>query len=303
MRAKSRPSLMNWKSNKMKREEFRAWLKDQGFRDGVISSRVSNCNWIEKNVPKVDPSFLGLDEAFDMDGCRSLVNMLEFDGGPHLLAPHIGNGEVNIKNSLSTYRSALKLYIEFRQGIVHDKRTMNDQTPSKPSHTPAKRTLHGNTAPIPEECGPIAALWKQHSESREALTLALGRTSNVLGEIAERVVADYYDGKLLTASTASADIELDDGTMIQVKARIPRQGMTTSLSAIRSWNFDRLAVLLFNNSGSILFAGEINADAAMEHATEVPHTNSWNITTTDAFLTDPRMVVLTDEYNSVLTRL
>lgn len=287
----------------MRREEFKAWLKKQGFKDGPISSRVSNCSWIEKNVPKIDPSFLDLDKAFDMDGCSSLMRMLEFDGGPHLLAPHIGNGAADIKNNLSTYRSALRLYIEFRQGIVHDKRTMTNRTPSTSSHSPAKQTLHGNTAPIPKECGPIAALWKQHSESREALTSALGRTSNVLGEIAERVVAEYHNGTLLTASTASADVELDDGTMIQVKARIPRQGMTTSLSAIRSWDFDRLAILLFNNSGSILFAGEIDASAAMEHATEVPHTNSWNITTTDAFLGDSRMVDYTDEYNAVLAML
>lgn len=287
----------------MQREEFKSWLKDQGFKDGPVSSRVSNCNWIEKNVPKADPSFPGLDEAFDIDGCSSLMRMLEFEGGGHPLAPYIGKGNADIKNNLSTYRSALKLYIEFRQGIVHDKRFTGNQAHVSSTRTPARQVMHGHTTPIPEECGPIAALWKQFSESREALTQALGRTSNVLGEIAERVVADYYGGRLLAASTASADVELEDGTMIQVKARIPRQGMTTSLSAIRSWGFNRLAVLLFNDSGSILFAGEIDADAAMEHATEVPHTNSWNITTTDAFLTDPRMVVLTDEYNSVLTKL
>jgi hypothetical protein len=186
---------------------------------------------------------------------------------------------------------------------MHDKRNASCYAPSAWHRPHIQRAVHSNTAPLPGECGPVAALWKQYSESREALTSALGRTSNVLGEIAERVVADFYDGKLLPASTASADVELKDGTKIQVKARIPRQGTTTSLSAIRSWGFDRLAVLLFNNSGSILFAGEIDADAAMEYATEVTHTNSWNITTTDAFLSDSRMVNLTDEYNAILAML
>lgn len=287
----------------MRYDAFRAWLSEQGFSKGSVSGRTSNCSWIEKSVAKVDPSFEDLDAAFDSDGCSLLMRFLEYHGDGHPLASLIGKGEADIKNNLSTYRTALRLYIEFRQGVVHDKQEAAARRTSSRGSATLQRAGRGNSSPLPEECGPIFSLWKQHCETHEALMEALGRTGNVLGEIAERVVADHYGGKLLTASTASADVELEDGTLIQVKARIPRQGMTTSLSAIRSWGFDRLAVLLFNDSGSILFAGEMDSDAVMEHAAEVPHTNSWNVTTTDAFLSDPRMADLTDEYNSVLVRL
>lgn len=287
----------------MKRDEFKEWLIEQGFGKGTASSRTSNCSWIEKNVAKVNPSFEDIDIAFDEDGCSSLMGFLEYDGAGHPLAPLIDKGKADIKHNLSTYRTALRLYIEFRQGVAHDKQERTIRRTSTAEAITPQRAVRGNISPLPEECGPIAFLWKQHCETREALTKALGRTSNVLGEIAERVVADYYGGKLLTASTASADVELDDGTLIQVKARIPRQGTTTSLSAIRSWKFDRLAVLLFNDNGSIHFAGEMDSDAVMEHATEVPHTNSWNVTTTDAFLNDSRMIDLTDDYNAVLAKL
>lgn len=287
----------------MRRDEFKAWLEGQGFGKGSASSRTSNCSWIEKSMTKMDPAFEGLDAAFDVDGCSSLMRFLEYHGEGHPLAPLIGKGEADIKNNLSTYRTALRLYVEFRQGVVHDRPESAARRPAAAGIAGVQGTVRGNVLPLPDDCGPIASLWKRYCEAREALTSALGRTSNVLGEIAERAVADYHGGKLLTASAASADVELDDGTLIQVKARIPRQGMTTSLSAIRSWGFDRLAVLLFNDSGSILFAGEMDVDAVMGHAAEVPHTNSWNVTTTDAFLGDPRMVDLTDEYNAVLAML
>lgn len=285
----------------MREVEFREWLKEAGLSPKTVGNYVSECGWVEKHVPEAYSLPPDLDMAFDEDECASLSDLLEYGGGDHPLAYDLENADV--QSNLATYRTALNRYIGFRRGHTCSRRkaplSASGHDESRPSHAQVDR----NNKPLPEDCGPIATLWKQHCESREALSTALGRTSNILGEIAERVVAEYYGAKLLPASAASADVELEDGTLIQVKARIPKQGKTTSLSAIRSWGFDRLAVLVFNDSGSIQFAGEIDVDAVKEHAKEVPHTNSWNITTSQAFLQDPRMVVLTDEYNSVLATL
>ena len=80
---------------------------------------------------------------------------------------------------------------------------------------------------------------------------------------------------------------LPDGRLVQVKSRIPRQTSTTSLSPIRSWDFDLLVVVLFNPDGSIMKAIEIEADEARKHARRDNHQNSDLITTTDYFLNDP----------------
>lgn len=285
----------------MKDIEFREWLKEARLGLKTVGNYVSECGWVEKHVPEAYNLPPDLDMAFDEDGCASLTDLLEYDGGDHPLAYDLENAD--IQSNLATYRTALNRYIGFRQGRPYSRRTAPLSTREHVERRSSHALELGNSKPLPEECGPIATLWKQHCESREALSTALGRTSNILGEIAERVVAEYYGAKLLPASAASADVELEDGTLIQVKARIPKQGKTTSLSAIRSWGFDRLAVLVFNDSGSIQFAGEIDVDAVKEHAKQVPHTNSWNITTSQAFLQDSRMVVLTDEYNSVLVKL
>lgn len=288
----------------MQEKEFKEWLKGQGFPQNSISSRMANCRWIEANVPQANSSFVDLDTAYDSDECFGLMKFLEYNKNAyHPLAKYIGDGNANIGNNLSTYRTALRLYIKFRQKVVYDKREMSSDQRDISRTSIKADSAFGYTDPLPDDCGPVATLWKSYRETCEALTEALGRTSNILGEVAERVVAEYHSGKLLTASAASADVELDDGTLIQVKSRIPRQGVTTSLSAIRSWSFDRMAVLLFNESGSIKFGGEIDVEAAKEYATEVPHTNSWNISTTSAFLGDPRFIDLTQEYNDVLTAL
>ena len=50
-------------------------------------------------------------------------------------------------------------------------------------------------------------LWRQYNQ----LVAALGSTSNVVGEFAERLIADHLDGTLLTASAKSADRLLAGG--------------------------------------------------------------------------------------------
>lgn len=59
------------------------------------------------------------------------------------------------------------------------------------------------------------------------------------------LVAKYYAGERLPASSKSADIRLSDDTTIQVKSRKLDKLKSTSLNVIRSWDFDRLVIVLF----------------------------------------------------------
>lgn len=158
-------------------------------------------------------------------------------------------------------------------------------------------------APTPAPTEPIGRLWHDFCSAKNRISAALGRSSNVVGELAERVVAEYHGTVPFAVSHPSADVELADGTLIQVKARMLTDVRTTSLSAFRSWNFDVLAVILFEPDGIISFGGEVPRDAARKHAREVPHVNGWMISTTHDFLSDPTFTDLTDAYRKTLEAL
>ena len=140
-------------------------------------------------------------------------------------------------------------------------------------------------------------LWRQYNQ----LVAALGSTSNVVGEFAERLIADHLDGTLLTASAKSADIELPDGRLIQVEARVIRDGVpATSLGIIRTWDFHVLAAVLFYPDGSVLRAVLVPVDAAKTCARTNGLQNGWVIVTTKAFLDHEQAEDITDVLNQLL---
>jgi hypothetical protein len=143
-------------------------------------------------------------------------------------------------------------------------------------------------------------LWKNYNMAKRLILDAMGGVANIEGEFAEKLVADYYGGEQLTASSKSADIVLDDGTRVQVKARVPRQTLTTSLGVIRSWDFDLLVAVLFTTDGTILRAVEMSADAARSIAVPDHRQNGWRITTTSEFLDNPAAKDITAELSKVM---
>jgi hypothetical protein len=145
-----------------------------------------------------------------------------------------------------------------------------------------------------EESG---GMWRQYLR----LVSSLGSTSNVVGEFAERLVADLLDGTLLKNSQKSADIELPDHRLVQVKARVIRNGVpTTQLGVIRSWDFDLLAAVLFDSTGSVLRAVLMPVDAARQHAAKNELQNGWIVSTTRGFLDDLRAKDITVVLNTLL---
>jgi len=134
----------------------------------------------------------------------------------------------------------------------------------------------------------VKDLWLKFNEYSNKLASALGRTSNIVGEYAEYLAHQYYGGRLLDISGASADIESEDGKLYQVKSRKIKKTPTTQLNVIRSWEFDFLVVVLFDEKGVIKQALEVPVEVAREYGAANGHQNGWVITTNRKFLTDHR---------------
>ena len=140
----------------------------------------------------------------------------------------------------------------------------------------------------------VVELWKKYNEYSRRLSFILGRTGNIVGEYAEYLAQKYTGGILLNASNSSADIQLSDGTLYQVKSRKIDGNLTTQLSIIRSWEFDFLFVILFDQDGLVLKSIISPVSVAKEYGRKNKHQNGWVITTTNQFMYDPRNIDITD---------
>jgi hypothetical protein len=69
--------------------------------------------------------------------------------------------------------------------------------------------------------------------------------NNPIADMAERVVADYYGVGLEPPNRRAYDLVTKEGLKVQVKALRRTQRSRTSLSALRSTDFDLLAVVVF----------------------------------------------------------
>jgi hypothetical protein len=134
----------------------------------------------------------------------------------------------------------------------------------------------------------VKYLWLKFNEYSNRLSAALGRTSNIVGEYAEYIVHKHYGGRLLEISGSSADIVTEEGKLYQVKSRKIKSTQTTQLNVIRSWNFDCLIVILFDEKGAIKKALEVPLEVAKEYGVKNSHQNGWIIKTTKEFLNDKR---------------
>jgi len=113
--------------------------------------------------------------------------------------------------------------------------------------------------------------------NQEVTSRGYSRTSAPLvGEIAERIVADAYEGKLFRAGERSVDVTAADGRRIQVKARsLPRGDLRHW--AFHDLEFDAAVVTCFDRATSeLLWAREISAAEATSLAR--PHkSDHWRI--------------------------
>jgi hypothetical protein len=128
----------------------------------------------------------------------------------------------------------------------------------------------------------------------ELRELGVIRTDNApAGDYAEWLVSQATDAPLETSSSESFDLRLEptdefpEGERVQVKARTvsepPKRGQR-QLSVFRSWDFDSLVAVLFDETFRVRKAGRVPVEVVRDEAAEVEHVNGWRVFATDEFL-------------------
>lgn len=144
----------------------------------------------------------------------------------------------------------------------------------------------------------IINLWLEYNQAANNIKNIFA-TSNIVGEFAERLVTEYYNGKQLIASSKSADIICQDGIKIQVKARIIKRINSVPLGIIRSWNFDYLVIVLFSTQGFVEKAFKTTVEHAKELAIFDKYQNGYVITVNNSFLSNSNIYDITEDLNKI----
>lgn len=132
------------------------------------------------------------------------------------------------------------------------------------------------------------------SLAREALRMraladrilaGIGVTRNgfeLVGQLAELLVARAFDGTQASAAQAGYDVVTPGGRTIQVKARLGAPGATGKQVFIRGFGpgsrpFDELVYLQFDPDYEVRWAVRFPIEVVQQLAAYVPHTNSWRL--------------------------
>lgn len=272
--------------------------KSEPLSDKAIRTRLSRARRVERILRE------DLDTVVASDD-RTYAALLALKS-----CPQERNG--GLQNALRWYYRAANDRDFPKLGDYRPQKHFSYESTPKPEVTGRLRLSSASTAVSVQATEPsgsaepserISSLWHEFCSVKNRISAALGRSNNVVGELAERIVAEYHGTVPLSVSHPSADVELEDGTLIQVKARMLTDMRTTPLSTFRSWNFDVLSVVLFESDGRIAFGGEIPCAVAQRYAREVSHVNGWQISTTHDFLLDPAFVDSTEAYRCTLESL
>src|SRR3954463_14020942 len=90
--------------------------------------------------------------------------------------------------------------------------------------------------------------------------------NNPIADMAERVSADYYGVEPEPPNTKSYDVRTGDGTRVQVKALRRTRASRRNLSALRSFDFDFLAAVIFESDMRLVEAVLIPVDVVRDYA-------------------------------------
>ena len=102
----------------------------------------------------------------------------------------------------------------------------------------------------------------------------------------EVLAAAHYQGSR-TQDGTPWDVLAGDGRRVKLRALIASatgEGPPRALRAIKSWDFDILLVVLFDNTYGIAHATEVPASEAEQAATFAPKNNGYVLMATDDFL-------------------
>jgi hypothetical protein len=116
--------------------------------------------------------------------------------------------------------------------------------------------------------------------------------NNPIGDMAEGLIAGYYGVDPAPPNVKSYDVKTRDGQKIQVKAMRRTKSSRTTLSALRSLDFDVLAAVIFAVDMSLIEAALIPVDVVREY---MGWSDTWKanrLSVTKRLLMDPRVTRL-----------
>lgn len=114
--------------------------------------------------------------------------------------------------------------------------------------------------------------------------------NNPVGDIAEAIVAAYYDGERGGFSQAGWDVTTRDGERIQVKAiRQTPNRARCNVSPIRDTDYDSVVIVLFDEDFRVTEGLKLPRHVVEELFPHRAHVNGRIITVTQALRADPRV--------------
>ena len=117
------------------------------------------------------------------------------------------------------------------------------------------------------------------------------RTQNLVGDYAEFLVSQKLNLKLQTSSKKAIDAIDDSGKTYQIKARRLTQGTSIpTIKSLRSFDFDYLVLVLFNEDYSVNACKLLQSSLAKELASPNPRVNGHRLNISPKLLSDPRLI-------------
>lgn len=113
--------------------------------------------------------------------------------------------------------------------------------------------------------------------------------NNPIADIAEYLVADHFGVEPEPPNNKSYDIRTLDGSRIQVKALRRTKSTRRGLSALRSFEFDYVAVVIFESDMSLVEVLMIPLDAVKDHMGWSKTWNANRLSITRKLREDPRV--------------
>lgn len=105
----------------------------------------------------------------------------------------------------------------------------------------------------------LKQVWIDFNKASLVLHKHLNRSANYVGEMAENLALEYYGGAQNGISASSFDLADNNGRKIQVKSRrimdMKKSGIICDIRENHQ-DFDLLVVILFNETGDIIFVKE-----------------------------------------------
>lgn len=136
----------------MRTEEFREWLKEQGYKPNVANARVGNC--LTACYYEGD-----LDMLYSKDECQDLLNRLCYstkDEKNNAPVRHRIPINGNKRTGSATLKQALGLYIRFRNNDSFSVRSTQHRTTYNFSHVPSVSDWPTWELPTDEDCYQLA---------------------------------------------------------------------------------------------------------------------------------------------------